>query len=86
VPWSVLQALAAGAVVVADPALESFLGNAGIYAAAGEVEIALKELATDPARLDEQRARGYALCRDRASRAALTGLIGTLLAGREDGR
>jgi hypothetical protein len=86
VPWSVLQALAEGAVVVADPALESFLGEAGLYAAAGEIDIALKELAYDPARLDEQRDRGYALCRDRASSAAVTSLIGTLLAGREDGR
>jgi hypothetical protein len=86
VPWNLLLALAEGAVVVADPALKSFLGEAGVYAAAGEVDIALKELAHDPARLDEQRARGYALCRDRASSAALTSLIGTLLAGREDGR
>ncbi len=83
VPWSIFQALAEGAVVLADPALEPFLGDAGVYAAAGEVEIALKELANDPARLDEQRNRGYALCRDRASSGALTSLIGTLLAGRE---
>jgi len=86
VPWSVLQALAGGTVVVADPALEPFLGDAAIYAAAGEVELVLKELANDPTRLDEQRARGYALCRDRASSDALTSLVGTLLAGREDGR
>ena len=86
VPWSVLQALAEGAVVVADPALEPFLGEAGIYAAASDVEVTLKELANDPARLDEQRLRGYAMCRDRASSAALTSLIGTLLAGREDDR
>ncbi len=85
-PWVVLQALSEGVVVAADPALEQFLGGAGIYAAAEEVEIRLKELAEDPARLDEQRARGYALCSDRASSAALTSLIGTLLAGREDGR
>ncbi|HJR89951.1 MAG TPA: hypothetical protein VJ782_07345, partial [Aeromicrobium sp.] len=84
--WSILQALAEGAVVVADPAWESFLGGAGVYAAAGDVEIVLKELANDSSRLDEQRARGYALCRDRASSGALTTLIGTLLAGREDGR
>jgi len=81
-PWSVLQALAEGAVVVADPALEPFLGDAGIYAEAGDVEIVLKELANDPARIEEQRARGYALCRDRASSGPLTSLIGTLLAGR----
>jgi len=86
VPWSILQALAEGAVVVADPALEPFLGEAGIYAAADDVEVALKELANDPARLEAQRARGYAMCRDRASSAALTSLIGTLLAGREDKR
>jgi len=86
VPWSILQALAEGAVVLADPALEPFLGNAGVYAAAGEVDIALKELANDPVRLDEQRVRGYALCRDRASSGALTSLIGTLLAGREGGQ
>jgi glycosyltransferase involved in cell wall biosynthesis len=86
VSWAVFQALAEGAVVLADPALEPFLGEAGVYAATGEVEIALKELANDSARLDEQRARGYAMCRDRASSSAVTSLIGTLLAGREDGR
>ena len=86
VPWSILQALAEGAVVVADPALEPFLGEAGVYAAAGDVEVTLKELANEPARLDEQRLRGYAMCRDRASSAAVTSLIGTLLAGREDDR
>ena len=85
-PWSILQALAEGAVVVADPALEPFLGEAGIYAAAGDVEVTLKELANEPARLDEHRLRGYAMCRDRASGPAVTSLIGTLLAGREDDR
>ncbi|HKY58624.1 MAG TPA: glycosyltransferase family 2 protein [Aeromicrobium sp.] len=85
-PWPIFQALACGAVVVADPALESFLGDAAIYAAAGEVEVVLKELANTPGRLDEQRRRGYAMCRDRASGEALAGLIGTLLAGREDGQ
>ena len=86
VSWSVLQALAEGAVVVADPAWESLLGDAGVYAAPGDVEVVLKELATNPEQLDEQRDRGYAICRDRASSAALTSLVGTLLAGREDGR
>jgi glycosyltransferase involved in cell wall biosynthesis len=86
VAWSILQALAEGAVILADPVLEPFLGEAGVYAADGEVEVVLKELANDPARLDEQRARGYALCRDRASSSALTSLIGTLLAGREGGQ
>lgn len=85
-PWSVLQALAEGAVVVADPAWEPLLGDAGIYAADGEVEVVLKELATNPDQLNEQRSRGYAMCRDRASSAALTSLVGTLLAGREDER
>jgi hypothetical protein len=86
VAWSILQALAEGAVILADPVLEPFLGEAGVYAADGEVEVVLKELANDPARLDEQRARGYALCRDRESSSALTSLIGTLLAGREGGQ
>jgi hypothetical protein len=62
------------------------LGDAGIYAAASDVEVVLKELATNPDQFNEQRLRGYAMCRDRASSAALTSLVGTLLAGREDER
>lgn len=85
-PWSAVQALAEGAIVVADPSLEPLLGDAGIYAAEGGIEVALKELLADPDGVRRQRDRGYALCRDRASKAAVAGLVGTLLAGREDGR
>jgi hypothetical protein len=85
-PWSAVQALAEGAIVVADPSLEPLLGDAGIYAAEGGIEVALKELLADPDGVRRQRDRGYALCRDRASKAAVAGLVGTLLAGGEDGR
>jgi hypothetical protein len=86
VPWTAVTALADGAVLVADPELEPFLGDAAVYAAAGEAEAALRPLIAEPGRLDDQRARGYAFCRDRASRRALVELIGTLLSGREETR
>jgi hypothetical protein len=86
VPWTAVTALAGGAVLVADPELEPFLGDAAVYAPAGEVESVLRPFAEDPARLDSQRARGYAFCRDRASSRALIELVGTLLSGGEDTR
>jgi hypothetical protein len=83
-PWHALTALAEGAVLVADPELESFLGDAAVYAAAGKVEAVLQPFAKDPRRLADQRERGYAFCRDRASSQALIALIGTLLPHGED--
>ncbi|MFL6090028.1 MAG: glycosyltransferase family 2 protein [Aeromicrobium sp.] len=79
VPWTAVTALAEGAVLVADPALQTFFGDAAVYADAGEVESTLKPLLADPDRLAEQRSRGYAFCRDRASSVALLALIGRLL-------
>ncbi|HUQ00027.1 MAG TPA: glycosyltransferase family A protein [Aeromicrobium sp.] len=84
IPWTVVTALVEGAVVLADPDMEPLLGEAAIYARAGEADAALSALTADPSRLDDQRARGYAFCRDRASSRALIELIGTLLTGRED--
>jgi hypothetical protein len=84
VPWTVVTALAGGAVILADPAMTPLLREAAIYAADGEAETVLRALTAEPGRLDEQRARGYAFCRDRASRRAVIDLIGTLLSGRED--
>jgi hypothetical protein len=62
--WSVIAALAEGAVVVTDPAYEQHLRGAAVFARAVDVHDELKALAADPERLVEYRERGYAFCRD----------------------
>ena len=74
-PWSVVAALAEGAVVVIDPAYQPFLGGAAVYASAVDVHDELKALAADPDRLAEYRERGYAFCRDVLSEGATVDLV-----------
>jgi hypothetical protein len=84
VHWSVLAAMAEGAVVVADPDLEPFLGDAALYAGPGETADVLTPLTTDDAAIDRQRERGYVFCRSRASSSAVAALIGRLIPGGEE--
>jgi hypothetical protein len=74
-PWTVVAALAEGAVVVIDPAYRPHLGDAAVYATEVDVHDALKALAADPERLVEQRSRGYAFCHDVLSEEATVGLV-----------
>lgn len=84
VHWSVLAAMAEGAVVLADPGLEPFLGDAAIYARPGDAADALEALVASADTIDRQRDRGYAFCRSRASSPAVAALIGRLIPGGED--
>ena len=70
-PWSVIAALAEGAVVVIDPAYQAHLRGAAVYASAVDVRETLKALAADPDRVAEQRERGYAFCREVLSAEAV---------------
>ena len=79
-PWSAMVALAEGAVVVIDPAYRPFLGNAAVYAEGVDVRDALKDLASDPGRLAEQREHGYEFCRDVLSEDAAVELVRELVA------
>jgi len=82
--WTALAALAEGAVVLADPDLEPFLGEAAIYARPGEAADVLKQFVADPTLIDAQRERGYAFCRVRASSEQVAALIGRLIPGGEE--
>lgn len=84
VHWSALAAMAEGAVVLADPEMEPFLGDAALYAGPGEAMDVLKGLAADDQFVDDQRARGHEFCRHRASSAAVTEVIGRLFFGGEE--
>ncbi len=74
-PWSVIAALAEGAVVMIDPSYELHLGGAAVFASAVDVHDELKALAADPERLAEYRERGYAFCREALSDVAAVALV-----------
>jgi len=84
VHWSVLAAMAEGAVVLADPDLEPFLGAAALYASPGEAGEVLEALCAHADAIDRQRERGYAFCRSRASSTAVAAMIGRLIPGGEE--
>jgi hypothetical protein len=84
VHWSTLTAMAEGAVVLADPELEPFFGEAALYAAPGEAADVLKQLEVDGQAIDQQRERGYAFCRNRASSSAVAAVIGRLIPGERE--
>lgn len=79
--WTVVSALAEGAIVLADPDLRPFLGDAAVYIHSGDPAAALKGFVADSSLVDQQRALGYAFCRDRASADALVALVGRLFSG-----
>jgi hypothetical protein len=84
VHWTALAAMSEGAVVVADPDMEPFLGEAALYSGPGGAADALKALAADAEEIDRQRERGYAFCESRASSAEVAALIGRLIPGGKD--
>jgi hypothetical protein len=85
-PWSVVAALAEGAVVVIDPAYQRHLGGAAVFASAVDVHDELKALAADPDRLAEQRERGYAYCRKELSDDSFVAMIDELAGFERTGR
>ena len=85
-PWSVVAALAEGAVVVIDPAYQAHLRGAAVYASAADVHETLTTLAADPDRVAEQRERGYAFCHDVLSAEAAVNVVRGLARLREDDR
>ena len=83
-PWSVITALAEGAVVVIDPAYQPHLRGAAVYASAFDIHDALKALAADPDRVAEYRDRGYAFCREVLSAEATVRVVRDLAGPGED--
>ena len=85
-PWSVVAALAQGAVVVIDPVYEAHLRGAAVFASAVDVHDELKALAADPDRLAEHRERGYAYCRDELSEESFVAMVDELAGFERTGR
>ena len=77
--WPMLNALAAGAVLVADPRHRSHLGEAALYAAPEDVGAVVDGLVADPDAFAAQRARGDAFVHGAASPEAFAAFVRTLL-------
>lgn len=76
--WPMLQALAAGAVLVVDPRHRAVLGDAAVYAEPAEVRSLVDALAADPGAFSAQQARGDQHVRSALEPAAFAAFVASL--------
>ncbi|AWB91127.1 glycosyltransferase family 2 protein [Aeromicrobium chenweiae] len=76
--WPMLQALAAGAVLVVDPRHRPALGDAAVYAEPADVREVVDALTADAGAYLVQRERGYAFVRSALDPAAFAAYVSGL--------
>ena len=78
---TVLEAMAAGVPVVVPPAMRTLFGDAACYAEPGRVQSCVRQLWSDRAAYEAQRARGLAAVSERFSLAAHVARTQELIGG-----